>query len=88
MSSLYDASSRTGHVSLTLIIAAVSVVTFAIFGGLYFLSLAGGEMITKTPEAAQFAEKAPPAWIPPEERVPPGQASKAPGALKPQEGQL
>jgi hypothetical protein len=69
----------------------LSIATFGLFGGLYFVSLSGSEMITKPP-VNEFAEKAPPAWIQPEERVPPGQSPgqfKTPSALEaPQEGQI
>jgi hypothetical protein len=51
--------------SLTLIITIVSLAAFAIFGGVYALSLNGGTMITAPTDSLKFEQ---PAWIPPEER--------------------
>lgn len=53
--------------SLAPIITLVSLVTFAIFSGVYALSLNGGKMITTpTDDTFKFEQ---PAWIPPEERA-------------------
>lgn len=64
MSRLYDAPARNS-VSLTAIIAAVSIATFAVFGGLYLASLNSGSP-TAAPEAVT---QAPSSWVPPEERA-------------------
>lgn len=78
MSKLYGAPQDKTSSSLTMIILAVSIVTFAFFGGLYFMSLNSGEMITAPSPVDQFAAPAPPAWVPPEERVSPANAAKSP----------
>jgi hypothetical protein len=51
--------------SLAVIITIVSLAAFAIFGGVYALSLNGGTMVTAPTDSLKFEQ---PAWIPPEER--------------------